>query len=505
MLRHAGKTYSGSPALVDAALDLLPGEVHALMGENGAGKSTLIKILAGVVTPDSSPPMQLTISGRAVTLRSPADSFAHGLRFIHQELNIVPSLSVAENIFLGRRPPRRAAVLIDWRTLNADARAVLATLDIRHIDPRLKIARLSIGDQMLVKIASAFTGGTAAVYVMDEPTAALNVQETGRLFAVIAALKARDCAVLYVSHRMDEIFQMCDRVTVMRDGRMISTHAIHATTPAEVITQMTGRALSQIYPPRTAPPGTAITLSAHNLTTAHIRDITFDLRAGEILGIAGLAGAGKTELAQAVVGAVPRLGGTLTLNGLPQQRTSPAAAWAAGIAYVPEERRTQGVMLSRSIRDNITLPHLGTLSVGGALLSRPREERAARILGESVRLKARAVRQSVRELSGGNQQKVVFARSLAGGARVLVLDEPTRGVDVGAKVDIYGVLRALSDRGVSILMASSDLGELIGMCDRIVIVRNRRPVTILEAHGMSQEALLAACYGPDSHHLSEKK
>jgi len=506
-IRGASKTYAGSPALIDAELDLLPGDVHGLMGENGAGKSTLIKILAGIVMPDRA---QIIVRGQSVNIHNPADSFAAGLRFIHQELAVVPSLSVAENIFLGHPTPRRAVFLIDWRRLNAEARAALEVLGITHIDPRIGIGQLSIGDQMLVKIAAAFLDAkdskahTARIIIMDEPTAALTDDESARLFNVIRALRDQGGAVLYVSHRMDEIFDLCNRVTVMRDGRVMASLPIQETNPTDLIARMTGRQLDALYPPKeNRIDDSRVVLAAENLTTARIADVTFTLRAGEIIGAAGLMGAGKSELLRALVGADRMLSGAIYLDRQRIKRGSLARSWRAGMAYIPEERRTQGLILSRSIRDNITLPHLGTMSRGGVFVNRLREQLAAERLGAAVRLKARAPSQVIRELSGGNQQKALFARVLAAerqemsgkGLRVILLDEPTRGVDIGAKADIYLLLREMAARGIGIVMASSDLGELIGVCDRVIVVRAGHQVDILDSTNLTQERLLTACYG----------
>ncbi len=510
-LRGTSKSYAGSPALIDAALDLLPGEVHGLMGENGAGKSTLIKILAGIVAPDSA---QIMVRGQTVSIHSPSDSFAAGLRFIHQELAVVPSLSAAENIFLGRPTPRRAGLLIDWRRLNRDARAALDVLGITHIDPRIGIGQLSIGDQMLVKIAAAFLvteetpTNAARIIIMDEPTAALTDDESARLFRVICTLRDQGGAVLYVSHRMDEIFDICNRVTVMRDGRVIASLPIQETNTADLIARMTGRQLDALYPPKDPLIDNAsVILSANNLTTERVAGITFELRAGEILGIAGLMGAGKSEVLRALVGADRRLSGVMHLDGRRIGRGSLAKSWREGIAYIPEERRAQGLMLSRSIRDNITLPHLGAMSRGGIFVNRARERRAVDHLGQVVRLKSQGAAQIIRELSGGNQQKALFARALAaegedaaGGLRVMLLDEPTRGVDIGAKADIYTLLREMAARGIGIALASSDLGELIGVCNRVIVVRAGHQTESLDSANLTQERLLTACYGTNEEH-----
>ncbi len=494
LVTHATKTYGSNRALSDARLEILPGQVHALMGENGAGKSTLIKILAGVVTPDSA---EIALSGQPVTIHSPQDAFNAGLRFIHQELNIVPQLSAAENIFVSLPYPRRAGFLVDWPTLYRDAQDLLAHLGIHHIDPRQKAARLSPGDQMLIKIASAFWGAdraAASVYVMDEPTAALTGDETERLFKVIRELQNKGCGILYVTHRMREVFEICDTVTVMRDGRVVETRPVQSTTQSDLIRLMTGRDIEQAYPPRSVPVGTAVTLDVRDLSTREISGIQFELRAGEILGVAGLTGAGRSELLAALMGAERRLTHDIRLDGAPLPPLDPTRAWERGFAYVPEERRTQGLMLSRSIQDNITLPHLQTLSRGGMFLNRTSEKQVSAEMGKAVQIKSTGTGQTTRQLSGGNQQKVLFARALVQTPRVLLLDEPTRGVDVGAKYDIYTLIRQISTRGAAVIVASSDLGELLGLCDRILVMRKRRQSALVNAAGMTAQELLTLCY-----------
>jgi ABC-type sugar transport system ATPase subunit len=498
-IRHASKSYNGIPALIDAELTLLPGEVHALMGENGAGKSTLIKIMAGVVAPDSA---ETFAQGQQVLLTTPQASKQHGLRFIHQELNVVPQLSVAENIYLGQRYPTIGGVFVNWRQLNAAARHVLAQLGITYINVRQKMARLSPGDQMLVNIAHAFVGDDltaqdqpALVYVMDEPTSSLTGQEIEQLFAVIDRLRERGSAVLYVSHRLDEIFKIADRVTVMRDGQVVETRPVANVTPAELIFMMTGRELQQVYPVRTQPIGDQTILDVQNLTTRHVQDVSFELRAGEILGIAGLSGSGRTQVLRGIIGADSMLSGNISLNGRPLPKLSPTSAWNRGIAFVPEERRSQGLVLTRSIANNVTLPQLAHYSYGGAVLAHGRERTVSGELGQSVKLKARGVRQSVKQLSGGNQQKVIFARALTRSPRVLLLAEPTRGVDVAAKADIYQLIREISAQGVGIVMVSTDLPELIGMSDRLLIMKDGKLINTVENNGLTQEQVLTLCYG----------
>jgi len=499
----ANKSYGGIPALIDASLDLGSGEVHALMGENGAGKSTLIRILAGVLPADS---IHISLRGQPVTIHHAQAAFDLGLRFIHQELNVVPQLSVAENVFLGQTYPTYARVLVNWNKLNERAQSVLLQLGADHINPRNLMARLNPGDQMLVSIAHAFVGddvadggSTASVYVMDEPTASLTGQETARLFNVIDGLRKQGCAVLYVSHRLDEIFKIADRVTVMRDGRVVDTCPTQAVTSTDLIRMMTGRALQQVYPPRQTPPGERILLMVRDMATAAVRDVTFDLAEGQIVGVAGLNGAGRTELLRGLMGADKPFGGQIRLDGELLGQLSPTAAWDKGIAFLPEERRSQGLILSRSVSNNVTLPGLRYFSRGGLFLDHSGERGASLAIGESVRLKAKSPAQTTRQLSGGNQQKVVFAKALARPPRLLLLDEPTRGVDVGAKVDIYALIRQISATGTGIIIASSDLPELIGLTDRILIMRGGRLVDNVLTHGLTEENLLALCYGEIEH------
>lgn len=497
-LANVSKAYAGVPALSTVSLDVAPGEIHALMGENGAGKSTLIKILAGVVTADTA---DISIDGRSAIIAAPGDAFTHGLRFIHQELNVVPTLSVAENIFLGRAYPKRLGGLIDWKRLASAAERALARLDISHIDPRMKVGRLGVGDRMLVSISAAFLdgdGSAAKLYVMDEPTAALTGEESERLFTVLRSIREQGRSVIYVSHRLDEVMHLCDRVTVLRDGRLIATTPITETTQNDLIRMMIGRQVDQAYPPATAAAGQDVALAVRSLEADELGPVSFELRRSEIVGIAGLAGAGQSDVVRLIAGADRTRGGSVRLGKKESRPRSPTASWRQGIAYVPRERRSEGLVLTRPIFENITLPHLARFSRGGAFLARRREEATAQEAGQNVRLKARGTRQLCQELSGGNQQKVVFAKALAGDPSVLLLDEPTRGVDVGAKFDIYALIREGSAKGMTVLVASSDFPELIGMCDRIIVMRDGAMATTLDAKGLTEEALLAHCYGHGS-------
>lgn len=485
------KAYAGVPALSGASLVIAPGEIHALMGENGAGKSTLIKILAGVVTPDTA---EITVNGERVTIDSTKAAYRLGLRFIHQEFNVVPTLSVAENIFMGRRYPRRAGLLVDWKTLNREAQRALDRLGIDHINPTQNLGTLSLGDQMLVRISAALLDD-AKLYVMDEPTAALTRDESERLFRVLREIRASGSSVLYVSHRLDEIMALCDKATVLRDGRSIDSGALSSITHDDLVALMIGRKVEEAYPRATAQSRETTVFAASRLATAGLSPVSFSLREGEVLGIAGLSGSGQGELIRAIFGDARLTAGTMTLSGARYAPSSPAAAWQSGVAYVPRERRAEGLVMRRPIFENITLAHLKRQSRAGTWLTPSREKRFAAELGANMRLKAVGPAQDVLELSGGNQQKVVFAKAVAGNPRLLLLEEPTRGVDVGAKFDIYSIVRELTAKGTAVILVSSDLPELIGISDRIAVMRQGEITTIVDAAGLREDDLINLCYG----------
>ena len=485
------KAYAGIPALSGASLVVAPGEIHALMGENGAGKSTLIKILAGVVAPDTA---EIAVDGDPVSIDSTKAAYRLGLRFIHQEFNVVPTLSVAENIFMGRRYPRRAGLLVDWKSLNREAQRALDRLGIDHIDPSQNLGTLSLGDQMLVRISAALLDD-AKLYVMDEPTAALTRDESQRLFRVLREIRASGSSVLYVSHRLDEIMALCDKATVLRDGRSIDSGALTNITHDDLVALMIGRKVEEAYPKAMAKPRETTVFAASGLATAGLNPVGLSLREGEVLGIAGLSGSGQAELIRAIFGDAKVTAGTMTLSGAHYAPSSPAAAWQSGVAYVPRERRAEGLVMRRPIFENITLAHLKRQSRAGTWLTPNREKRFAAELGANMRLKAVGPAQDVLELSGGNQQKVVFAKAVAGNPRLLLLEEPTRGVDVGAKFDIYSIVRELTAKGAAVILVSSDLPELIGISDRIVVMRQGEITTIVDAAGLREDDLINLCYG----------
>jgi ribose transport system ATP-binding protein len=490
-LKDITKNYPGVCAVDHASLSLLKGEVHGLVGENGAGKSTLIKIMAGVVHPESG---HAYLNGESIPFYSGAAAFRLGLSFIHQEHNLVPYMSGAENIFLGRTYPTNRFGTIDWAGLNRRAASILLSLGV-HVPVNVPINRLTQGDQSMISIARAFAGD-AAIYVMDEPTASLTDDEIQALFAVITRLKSSGKTVLYVSHRLDEIFAICDRVTVMRDGGVVATRPVHELNQYELIRMMIGRSLTESYPPATSERGNLL-LEVQGLTGLRVKGVSFQLHTGEILGFAGLVGSGRTEILRILYGADRLLSGKVLLNGKRFVPASPGHAIDQGIVLVPEERRSQGLVLGRSIQSNITLPHLGRFARSGVFLNPAREKEVSRRTASAVSLKSASLQQNVGQLSGGNQQKVVFARWLAGDTRILMLDEPTRGVDVGARFEIYRLIRELAAQGAGILLVSSDLNELLGLSDRVIVMREGAQMAELDAQEASQERVLRVCYGEE--------
>ena len=483
------RRYGTATALDAVDLTLRAGEIHALMGENGAGKSTLIRLLAGLERPDSG---RIALDGHPIALAPPQAAQAAGLRFLHQELHIVPALSVAENMHLALPLPSRLG-LVDWPALHRAAAAALGRLGLTHIDPRAPMSRLGPGDRMLARIAATLIpapGPAPWLYVLDEPTAALTGPESDRLLATLRDLRARGAGLLYVSHRMAEVMALSDRVSVLRDGRLISTRPRAAVTEAQVIADMTGRALADIFPPRPALPHGPPVLALDRLSAPGLSDITLTLAPGEILGLAGLAGAGRGALIATLAGARAPTGGRMTLAGLPYAPRSPADAWAQGLALVPRERRAEALVTDASVAANVTLPHLPRL-----WRDRRAETALTHRFADVTRLRFTGPHQRVTELSGGNQQKVVFARAMAGNPRVLLLDEPTRGVDVGARADIYRLIRAACDTGTAVVLASSDLPELLGLADRIAVLRQGRLGGIVANDGLTEAALLTLCYG----------
>jgi ABC-type sugar transport system ATPase subunit len=499
VLHEITKDFPGVRAVDHVSLRLERGEIHGLVGENGAGKSTLIKILAGALSRDGG---EIRIAGQPVEIRSAGDATRLGLAFVHQELHLIPYFDAAENIFLGRPYPRSRLGSIDRRALRRQAAALLAQLGA-PLPVDVPVSRLSPGQQTMVSVARGLAAD-ARLVVLDEPTAALTDRETQHLFTAIRALAARGVTVVYVSHRLQEIFELTDRVTVMRNGRTVTTQPTRELDEPALVQRMTGRAVEAVFPTRPQHPidvrqrwesGEPV-LTAQRLSGSYIRDISFTLYRGEVLGIAGLVGAGRSELLRMLYGAAPVTGGLCMLHGFGHLRPrSPGEAVRAGFVLVPEERRTQGLLLRRPIFENVTLSHLARYARAGALVDRRREWRVTEALGRRLALHANSPRQPVAQLSGGNQQKVVFARGLAGEAQVLMLDEPTRGIDIGAKQELYQLIRQLAGQGAAILLVSSELPELLGLADRLLVLHEGRQMALLDAREVDEETVLRYCYG----------
>ncbi len=487
LLSAAGisKSYSGVRALRSVSFDLQPGEVHALIGENGAGKSTLIKILTGAVTPDSG---TLAIAGRDIPHNTPAFARAMGVAVVYQQPALFPSLSVAENIALSLEPAglwRR----IDRRAREARARGLLARA-ASDIAPRRLAGTLSMPEQQIVEIAKAI-GADARILILDEPTASLSGREVESLFRVIAGLRASGVGIIYISHRLEEIAAIADRVTVLRDGQSIATRPMAGMDRAELIRMMVGREVSAIFPKREVPLGPVV------LETRDLRGISLTLRAGEILGMAGLVGSGRTEFAEALFGIRPDPVGSILLRGAPARIAEPADAIRLGIAYLPEDRRRHGVVLEMPIAENATLASLDAVSRRG-LIDSARERDLARGFVERLQIKTASLYAEAGSLSGGNQQKVALARWLAIRPSVLILDEPTQGVDVGSKSEIHSLMVDLAAQGVAILMISSELPEILGMSDRIAVLHSGRLAGVLDRAEASQDRILSLALGAET-------
>jgi ribose transport system ATP-binding protein len=491
-MRDIRKTFPGVVALDGVNLTLHAGEVHMLLGENGAGKSTLMKILSGAYRKDAG---TIRLCGVAVEIESPRDALARGIRLIYQELNLVPHLSVAENIFLGAAPTRWPGV-IDWRRLREDAARLLADLGVA-IDPVTPVHRLSLAQQQMVEIAKALNcpadAAATTVLVMDEPTSALTSREVDQLFSLIERLAARGTAIVYITHRLDEVFRIGHRVTVLRDGRHIATMPLSEVSATELVRLMANRDLDDHFPKVAVAPGRELLRVDRVCRDGVLHDISFSLHAGEVVGLAGLLGAGRSELARVLAGADRCDSGRVFVDGQAVTLRSPADAIRRGIGLLPEDRKAQGLVAELTVARNIALPHGRRLSRAG-FLSRHAETALAEPVVRDLRVKATTA-QPVRLLSGGNQQKVVLGKWVAGDARVFIFDEPTRGVDVGAKVEIYNLMNRLTAAGAAILMISSELPELLGMSDRILVMHRGRIHAELVAKGATQERVLSAALG----------
>jgi ribose transport system ATP-binding protein len=487
-MEDIGKTYPGVTALDGVSFRLEVGEVVGLIGENGAGKSTLMKVLGGVVAPSRG---RIVLDGEAQGSLTVRGSQAAGIAFVHQELNLFENLDVAANIFAGRE--LRRGLLLDRAAMRAEAARHLAPLGVTY-GPDTPVEYLSIAERQMLEIAKALSM-LARVIIMDEPTSSLSLAETDRLLDVIRQLRAQGVAVIYISHRLSEVKAIADRVVCLRDGRLAGELSRDQITQAAMVRLMIGRDLAQLYTPPKAPPGGPLLTVAGLVTPAFPdRSIDLTLRRGEILGLAGLIGAGRTSLAQALFGIAPALGGEIRLENAPVVIAMPADAIARGLYLVPEDRKRSALVLDLSIRENVSLPDLSRFARQGILRRAPEAALAARELGR-LRIKAPGIETPVVTLSGGNQQKVVLAKWLAMRPRVIIFDEPTRGIDVGAKAEIYALMRGLADEGVGILMISSDLEEVLGVSDRIAVMHEGWVTGTLDRAQFGEEAVMHLAVG----------
>ena len=487
-LQDASKSFGAVRAIVHGSIDLFGGEAHALVGENGAGKSTLVKILAGVYQPDTG---SLFINGSPALLHSPADAQTAGIAVIYQEPTLFPDLSVEENIFMGRQP-MRSGRRIDRRLMRAEAMALFERLGVR-LDPGRVCRGLSIADQQIVEIGKALSLN-ARVIVMDEPTAALSALEVARLFEVVRTLRAAGAAVLFISHRLEEVFEICQRVTVMRDGRQVLTRELAGLTADDLVRAMVGRDMPDRSAGEQASPGELV-LSVDRLTSEGVfTDISFGVRAGEIVAFAGLVGSGRSEVARAIFGIDRYDAGSVVVAGRRLRRGSPANAMAAGVGLVPEDRRQQGLVMDMSIQHNMTLASLGRLRHGG-LLSAGAERAFATDWATRLRIKYARLADPVARLSGGNQQKVVLGKWLGRKPALLIVDEPTRGIDINTKAEVHRLLAQLAADGVAILMISSELPEVLHVSDRILVMREGRLTAEYARADASEEKIMSAATG----------
>ena len=486
-VKNLSKYYAGVKALDDVSLSFRRGEVHALAGENGACKSTLIKAITGAIEPTAG---TIILEGESFSKLTPIEAIEKGIAAIYQEFTLIPYLTVAENIYFGKEISNRG--FVDRKAMNAKVSELLEDMGI-ELDPTAYVRDLGIAYQQIVEIVKA-VAANSKILIMDEPTAPLTNKETEMLFQIIGKLRQREVTIIYISHRLDEIFRVCDRVSVMRDGKYICTEDTADISVHQLVAHMVGRELGEDYPARTKPLGDVV-LDVSDLHSAKVNGVSFQLHRGEILGFGGLVGAGRTEVMQALFGADRITGGTVSVKGKKVTIKSPAMALDEGIGLIPEDRKNQGVLLGLSVRQNVTFSSLKQAMVGW-FVSDKKDIAIANEYTDKLRIKTPSVNQLVKNLSGGNQQKVVLAKALATKCDIIIFDEPTRGIDVGAKQEIYNLMRQLVDEeGKSIIMVSSEMPELIGMSDRILVMRHGRIAGEIPKEDYSQELILEYASG----------
>ena len=473
-VRGVRKAFPGVIALDNVRFALKRGTVHALMGENGAGKSTLMKIIAGVYIPDEG---EVLIKGRPMQLRGPIDALNNGIAMIHQELNLMPYMTVAENIWIGREPHNRIG-LVDHREMARTTQALFESLEV-DIDPEIEVRHLSIASRQMVEIAKAISYDPD-VLIMDEPTSVLTEHEVGHLFKIIRDLKAKGKGIVYITHKMNELAELADELSVFRDGRYIGTHAASEVTRDDVIRMMVGREITQMFPKETVPIGDVV-LSVRDLGVERIfSGMSFDVRAGEIVGMAGLIGSGRSNVAEALFGVVPATCGTIHIEGKQVEIDSPARAMRHGVAFLTEDRKETGCFLMLDILSNMGSAVLNRRYVKGGFVEQLALTQACREMATTLRVKTPGMDEPIENLSGGNQQKVLIGRWLLTQPKVLILDEPTRGIDVGAKAEIHQLICKLAGKGVAVLMISSEMPEVLGMCDRVIVMHEGRMTGVVD-------------------------
>jgi rhamnose transport system ATP-binding protein len=482
-LKNITKRFSGVEVLHQVSFTLRSGEVHALLGENGAGKSTLIKVVSGVHQPDSG---EIFVDGKQVRFSDALDAREAGIAAIYQELSLFPDLDVAENIFVGRQPTTLGG-RIDWHKLYSESEKLLSSLGV-HLDLKKKARNLSIAQQQMVEIARAFSIN-ARILIMDEPTSSLTLNEVADLFRLVRRLREEGTAIIFISHRIEELFELADRVTVLRDGSYIDTRPLIKVSRDDLIRMMVGRTISNLYPKQAGQPGETVLKVESLCRPGEFENVSFELRKGEILGMAGLIGAGRTEVARAIFGVEPVSSGTIQVRGQKEAISSPEKAIRLGIAYVPEDRQIHGIIPPMNLVANISLPLLKEYAVAGWLNGKV-ERSTSLLAAQQMEVRANNILQKARELSGGNQQKVLLAKWLATKPSILILDEPTRGIDVGTKAAVHSLMNKLAMEGMAILMISSELPEILGMSDRILVMREGRVTALLSRQEASQEKIL---------------
>ena len=489
-MKNISKEFNGVYVLKDVDFNIYKGRVMALVGENGAGKSTLMKILTGVYERTKG---EVFLHGKPVIFNDTKQSQDGGIAFIHQELNLVRDLSIAENIYLGREPVTSTR-RIQWKKLNDDAKKWLDKLGLTE-DPRELVKNISIGKQQLVEIAKALSLN-AEVIIMDEPTGALTPQETEKLFEVIKELRRDQKSIVYISHRLQEIFEICDDITVLRDGELIEERKVENIDEDTIIEMMVGRKLSEQYPRIDVELGEEA-LRVNNLTNEFVNNVNFSVRKGETLGVAGLMGSGRTELMRSIFGIYPLNSGTIEVYGKEKKITSPSSAYESGIAYVSEDRKSNGIIAEMTLRDNVTLASLKDFLGPARNLDKKKEEEASKSYMKSMSIKATSTKQQLRYLSGGNQQKVSIAKNLLTKPKILILDEPTRGVDVGARKEIYDLINELKKEGISIVVVSSDIPEVLGISDRILVMHEGKISGFMDIKEATQEKIMTLAVGKE--------